>query len=75
MKTRLTRAIDELKEAAGGRPFVLVIDKAHPAAPVASVHLYAGRIPAWQALGLLADARLKVENYWHGENCGDGAEA
>lgn len=59
--TRLTKAIDELKKAACGRPFVLVMEKAHAVAPRTSVTLYAGDdMPVWQVLGLLQEGDLRA---------------
>ena len=65
MKTRLTRAIEELGHAANGRPFVLSIGKAHAAAPVTGVfvHKASGMAP-WHIFGLIENARLLEERRW-----------
>lgn len=53
-KTRLDRAIRMLKKAAGSRPFVLVIERAHEDAPVTNVSVVSREdMASWQILGLL----------------------
>ena len=63
--TRLTRAIAELKAAAVGRPFVLVMEKAHAVAPRTSVTLYSGDdMAVWQVLGLLQEGGMRARAAW-----------
>ena len=63
--TRLTKAIQELTKAAVGRPFVLVIEKAHRAAPTTGVFVYKGdNMAPWHTLGLLENGRLLTERSW-----------
>ncbi len=62
MKTRLARAIAELKVAAGTRPFVLVIEKAHKAAPDSRVEVHRGEnMACWEALGILRAGTMDEE--------------
>lgn len=56
------RAIDELKAAAGSRPFVLVIEKAHRLGPKTNVAIYATDSTAtWEVLGLLREGQIRAE--------------
>ncbi len=59
--TRLLRAIDELKESAGERKWVLVIETAHPKAPGTRVRVRQGLMANWEVLGLLHHGLLLLE--------------
>lgn len=64
-KTRLSRAIDELKDAAGDRRFVLVVERAHRTSPKSRVTLHQGRETAlWEIFGLLKHGMIAAEEEW-----------
>lgn len=60
--TRLQEAIDELRAAAGGRPFALVLDRAHGDAESTSMLLVGptGQ-PSYTTLGLLREGMVRIE--------------
>lgn len=49
-----SRAIEQFRTAMGDRPFVLVVNLAHPEAAVANLRVTVGKIPLYAARGLLA---------------------
>lgn len=59
--TRLVRAVIELKAALGGRPFVLVLDRAHRDNPKSKVGVEVGqRQSFYVTMGLLKAADLEM---------------
>ena len=56
MSTRLHRAVDELKAAMGGRPFVLVFDAAHADSQTSDVRIDRNdQHPHYVAAGLIRE--------------------
>ena len=65
--TRLDRAICLLKAASVGRPFVLVIEKAHGDAGRSATILHTGaNMASWQIMGLLKAGMMQEERTYMG---------
>lgn len=59
--TAIRRAIDGLRQAAGDRPWLLVMDLTHPAAPTTRVLVRVrDNLPIWQAHGLARYAEEEI---------------
>lgn len=66
--TRLARAVQELRAAAGDRPFVLVLDVTRdfgatekPGSKTYTPVVVRSELPTYQALGLLRNAQVLIE--------------
>lgn len=67
--TRLDRAIALLKSAAVGRPFVLVVERAHPDADREAMTIYPGANQAgWMTVGLLETAVSREKSRYAAAN-------
>lgn len=65
--TRLDRAITLLKSASVGRPYVLIIEKAHGDSDRSATILHKGtNMASWQVMGLLKAGMMQEERTYMG---------